>query len=98
MPGAIGDMHFAVAAYTGADIVLYVLPRAARLWLIARKIRQNLEARGFDVTRLNCSAVADSDGKVILEAGKVVTFALIDGSIYRVTADGFEPFHPSHAS
>lgn len=94
-PGACGDTHIAVAAYTGADALMYLLPREVQLWLVARKIRRAVAKRGIDVKRLNYPEVLSPiDGSVLKQAGKVVTFSLPDGLVYRLTQEGAVPFHP----
>src|SRR3989304_3054249 len=46
LPGAIGDLHFEVASFTGLDRLLCFLPERLQLEHVARRIVKSLEERG----------------------------------------------------
>jgi hypothetical protein len=51
LPGAIGDLHFEVASFTGLDRLLGLLPERLKLEAVARKIVRELTSRGAKFDR-----------------------------------------------
>lgn len=51
LPGAIGDLHFEVASFTGLDRLLCLLPERLQLEHVARRIVKNLASRGAKFDR-----------------------------------------------
>src|SRR3989304_5730085 len=51
LPGAIGDLHFEVASFTGLDRLLCFLPADPQPDHVARRIVKSLEERGAKFDR-----------------------------------------------
>jgi hypothetical protein len=62
LPGAIGDLHFEVASFTGLDRLLVLLPERLQLEHVARRIVKSLASRGAKFNRQITFRMPDGKG------------------------------------